>query len=191
MWCLDESPDQLLLEMVGAINIIWAMVEAEISAALFSLFDIDDLEFIILLGRMEIIPKLKKLEQILKHRNDKTKEKTASGLIREVENLRQDRNALAHGVYQGRSKRGEYAFALMADILFEDFGSSKKMRVFTAKTLTDHLQTTTKLASKIREAFDSPKMRKLHNGRFRIPKSLRVEAPLATPAGKPKSQSQS
>ena len=79
---LDQSPDPSLLGQVGAINILWAIVEAEVSAALFSLFDIDDLEFIILLGRMEIIPKLKKLEQILKHRNDKARENIALDLIR-------------------------------------------------------------------------------------------------------------
>jgi hypothetical protein len=61
----------------------------------------------------------------------------------------------------------------MADLLFEEeFGSAKKMRVFTEKTLVDHLKKTTVLHNNINDTFDSPKMRKLHGGTFRVPKAL-------------------
>jgi hypothetical protein len=185
---LDPSPDATLLIYLGAINIYWAMVEAHVSAALFSLLELDDLEFTILLGRLEIVPKLKKLEQILRHRKNEEKEKFVTELIKCVDKLRPDRNAL----YQGKSNRGEYAFALMADVLFEeDSEAAKKMRVFTVDTLKDHVGETIDLLPKIHAAFDSPKMLKLYDGPFRVPKGFQVDPLPAIREETPKSQPQS
>jgi hypothetical protein len=173
---LDSSPDELLLTYLGSITMRWSTVEAEVSAALFGQLTLDDVQFTILLGRLELLPKLQKLRQILMRSSDPEKVKIATDICKRVEKLKPDRNALVHGVYQGKSKRGEYAFAMTAEILFEEGEEpSKTMRVFTKETLVKHLAQVDELSSVIQDAFDSPKMRKLHSGTYRVPQRFRVD----------------
>jgi hypothetical protein len=171
---LDLPPSRELLVSLGAINLLWASIETYVSAALFSLLTIDEHDFAILLGRLEITPKLKKMHQILEHRGDIARVKSVAKLMATVETLRPDRNALTHGYYEGVTKKGEYLFFLMGDFLFDKKeGSARKMRVFTNQDLADHAEQTLNLFVRIKDAFDSPEMMKLFAGQFRVPKYLR------------------
>jgi hypothetical protein len=182
---LDLAHDPVLLMYLGLVTMHWSTVEAQVSAALFSKLNLDDIEFTLLLGRLEVLPKLQKLNRILVHRKEEKLATIASSISKRVENLRPDRNALTHGVYQGKSGRGEYAFIITADLLFDEGERpSKVMRVFTSETLAKHVDQVTELISEIQSAFDSPKLRKLHDGSFRVPKKFRVSPPKANPEEK-------
>jgi hypothetical protein len=185
---LDPSPDKLILTYLGTITMAWSMVEAIVSAALFSKLNLDEIEFTLLLGRLEVLPKLQKLNQILTHLKDVEGEKLTSDIYKRVEKLRPDRNALTHGVYQGRSGRGEYAFYLTADILFEDGQPpAKTMRVFTSDTLEKHVNQVNEIFLTIQSAFDGPKLRKLQGGSFRVPKRFQIDPPEKMPKAPPQS----
>ncbi len=177
---LDSSkpPSRELLICLGAINLQWALVETYATAALFSLLALDEHDFTILLGRLEIIPKLKKIQQILEHRGDDVRLKSIGDLIARVDALRPDRNALTHGAYQGTSKAGEYIFFLMGDAMFDkEEGRSRKMRVFTDDNLLAHANETADIFLKIQNDFGSATMQKLFQGQFRVPKYLRAVHP--------------
>ena len=73
-------------------------VDEMLTAALLS---IDKFEFTILIGKIEFPTKLAKLDQILSHRKDKPRLTFVRELKTEMDDLRGDRNALTHGVYQG------------------------------------------------------------------------------------------
>ena len=103
---LDSKPTSEFLLALGAINLLWANIEAYSSAALFGLLEIDERDFTILVGRSEVIPKFEKIKQILEHRND-VRLQRVKNFICELQKLRQDRNAITHGYYQGATKRGE------------------------------------------------------------------------------------
>jgi hypothetical protein len=167
------APSSELMMALGAINLIWAAVEAYVSAALFSVLEMDERDFTTLIGRSEIIPKLKKLEQILAHRGDSRTE-FVKQVIARAEDLRPDRNAVTHGVYQGKTKKREYVFLLMADLMLDkEVGSVRRMRVFTDEQLGEHLTKTLDLLEDIQRAFDLKEMRKLFVGSFLIPTKFR------------------
>jgi hypothetical protein len=167
------APSPEVLMALGAINLLWASVESSVSAALFSVLEMDERDFTILIGRLEIIPKLKKLEQIMTHRGDSRTDFVKQAIAR-VNDLRPDRNAVTHGVYQGKTKKGEHVFFLMADLMLdEEVGSARKMRVFADQELGEHASKTLDLLTSIEQAFDSKNMRKLFEGSFRVPTKFR------------------
>jgi hypothetical protein len=117
---MDQSPpDAALLQLLGYVTLAWSTVDEMLTAALFSLLSIDKFEFTILIGKIEFPTKLAKLDQILSHRKDKPRLKFVQKLKTEMDNLRGDRNALTHGVYQGKSDRGEFFFMVPLDIIFD------------------------------------------------------------------------
>ena len=138
--------------------------------------EIDEKELTILAGRLEIIPKLKKIELILQHRNDKARLAFVGSLLSRVEKIRPDRNAITHGVYKGKSKSGEYFFLLTADLLFEEErATAYKFRPFTHPMLSQHIRDTVAIATDLPQHFDVAKMLKLHSGQFRVPKQFLVD----------------
>jgi hypothetical protein len=168
-----RAPSAGLLMALGAINLLWASAEACVSAALFSVLEMDERDFTTLIGRLEIIPKLQKLHQILEHRGD-SRGAFVKDVIARANDLRPDRNAVTHGVYEGTTKKGEYVFLLMADLMLdEEEGIVRKMRVFSDQQLGEHASKTLDLFTEIQRAFDSENMRKLFEGRFRVPTKFR------------------
>jgi hypothetical protein len=78
----------------------------------------------------------------------------------EMDDLRADRNALTHGVYQGKSKKGELFFAVASDLIFDkaEDETAYKLRVFTHQTIIDHLKKTVAIGTTITTHFDAAKM---------------------------------
>jgi hypothetical protein len=105
---MDQSPpDAALVQLLGYVTLAWSTIDEMLTAALFSLLSIDKFEFTILIGKIEFPTKLAKLEQILSHRKNQPRLKFVQRLNTEMNDLRGDRNALTHGMYQGKSSRGE------------------------------------------------------------------------------------
>jgi hypothetical protein len=176
---LDTSIDIVMAAWIGSINMAWAVVEAQVTAALYSLLSIDEIELSIIVGRLEVMPKLKKIHDILTHRTDqisKTRLAYVESLLSEIDAIRPIRNAVTHGTYQGKTTKGEYFFLLTADILFDkEQGTAYKSRVFTRKTLQKHLDEVAAIMTAIPKNFDSVKMRELHSAPSRVPKHLTVD----------------
>lgn len=173
----QELPPPQVRDIIGMINLAWPILEEQTSSAIFGLLKIDDVELRILLGRTEIIPRLGKLIDILRHRKDARR-----GSIKKLQDalieLRPTRNALAHGFYMGQSNLGEYLIGVPADLIFdEEIDTAYKMRAFTARSLMGHLQAVTDLISVIPKHFDFAEMQKLPSAQFRIPSDLRVDPP--------------
>jgi hypothetical protein len=154
---LDSKPTPEFLMALGTINFLWASIEAYASAALFSLLEIDQHDFTILVGRSEVIPKFEKIRLILTHRSDGRLQQ-AIDLICKLQKLRPDRNAITHGYYQGKSARGEHIFFLMADAMIDEKeGGVRKMRVFTDQELGDHCSKTMDLFTEIQSVLIAQK----------------------------------
>jgi hypothetical protein len=171
---LDSKPTPEFLSILGAINLFWASMEVYAAAALFSLLEINESDFTILVGRSDIVPKFEKIKLILEHRKDPRLQR-AKEFVSELKRLRPDRNAITHGHYQGETTRGEYIFFLMADAMIDDEeGGVRKMRIFTEKELADHCSKTVNLLlNEIKRLFDNAKMRELFLGSFMVPKEFR------------------
>jgi hypothetical protein len=147
-----------------------------LTAALFSLLSIDKFEFTILIGKIEFPTKLAKLDQILSHRKDQPRLKFVRRLSTEIDNLRGDRNALTHGVYQGKSSQGELCFAVASDLIFDKAqdDTAYKLRVFTHQTISDHVTKALAIGTDIAKHFDAAKMVELRAAQFKIPTHLRI-----------------
>jgi hypothetical protein len=157
---MDQSPpDAALLQLLGYVTLAWSTVDEMLTAALFSLLSIDKFEFTILIGKIEFPTKLAKLDQILSHRKDKPRLKFVQKLKTEMDNLRGDRNALTHGVYQGKSDRGEFFFMVPLDIIFDKGydDPAYKLRVFTLRTISDHVEKALAIGTDIAKHFDAAK----------------------------------
>jgi hypothetical protein len=163
-------PEPQVLVSLGAINLAWSHIDALVSAALFSLLNVEGLELTILLGRADTQPKLDKMAQILRHRRDKERLHYVQKLKTQLDELRRDRNALTHGTYEGHTKAGEHIFFTPVDIIFdEDQGSAYTMRDFTLAQMTDHLQQLSQIIAEMPKHFDAHKMGRLHFGSWRTP----------------------
>jgi hypothetical protein len=168
-------PPTEVLAMLGNVNIAWSILEGQVTAALFSLLEINEFELTILLGKMEIQNKVGKIQQILAHR--KKPIKYVSTLVKELDKLRPDRNALTHGIYQGQSK-GEYIFHITVDPLLEpDVPSAYKMRTFESGEISKHILAVLAITNELRNHFDVTKMQKLYLGPLRVPKQFLATAP--------------
>jgi hypothetical protein len=175
---MDQSaPDAALLHSLGQVTLAWSIVDEMLSAALFSLLSIDKFEFTILMGKIEIPTKLLKLVQILSHRKDNQHLKFVQKLQTDMDDLRADRNALTHGVYQGKSNRGELFFMVASDVIFDKVHDDTvyKMRVFTHQTIADHLAKTSAIAGGIAAHFDMAKMAELRKATFQVPPRFQID----------------
>jgi len=177
---MDQSPsDAALVQLLGYVTLAWSTVDEMLTAALFSLLSIDKFEFTILVGKIEFPTKLAKLDQILSHRKDQPRLKFARRLNTEMDNLRADRNALTHGVYQGKASGGELFFAVPSDLIFDKAqdNTAYKLRAFTHQTISDHVTKALGIGADIAKHFDVAKMAKLRVGQFKIPTHLQIDPP--------------
>ena len=175
---LDQSqPDAVLLQLLGLVNHTWSMVDEALSAAIFSLLQIDKFEFTILLGKIEFPTKVGKLKTILAHRKDKPRLAFVEKMQACMDGMRADRNALTHGVYQGRSSRLELFFMVPSDVLFdkEKNETAYKLRLFTHQSIGTHIEETIDLVKGIMEHFDTAKMLELRSALLHIPPRLRID----------------
>ena len=168
---LDQSPpDAALLQLLGYVTLAWSTVDEMLTAALFSLLSIDKFEFTILIGKIEFPTKLAKLDQILSHRKDKPRLQFVRRLKTEIDDLRGDRNALTHGVCQGKSDRGDLFFMVASDIIFDRAheDAAYKLRLFTHQTISDHVTKALAIGTDITKHFDAAKMLELRTARLQV-----------------------
>jgi hypothetical protein len=165
-------PDADILRILGTITLAWSHLDELISEALFSLFQLEGLEFTILFGKRDDTQgKLDRIAQILKHRGDKERLSYVRELKTKMDGMRRDRNALTHGTFQGCTAKGENIFLTPIDIVFdEDEGSAYAVRVFTAAQMTAHVDELASVLSELPKHFDTQKMVRLHGVPWRTAK---------------------
>ena len=165
------------MQLLGYVTLAWSTIDEMLTAALFSLLSIDKFEFTILIGKIEFPTKLAKLDQILSHQKDQPRLKFVRRLNTEIDGLRSDRNALTHGVYQGKASGGELFFAVASDLIFDKTqdDTAYKLRVFTHQTILDHVTKALAIGVDIAKHFDAAKMVELRAARFQIPTHLQID----------------
>jgi hypothetical protein len=167
---LANTIEPQVLVILGSINLAWSRLDALVSAALFSLFQVEGVELTILLGRTDTQPKLDKIARILEHRGDKERLGYVQKFKTQLDRLRRDRNALTHGTYEGHTSVGEHIFFTPVDVVFDkDQGSAYTMRDFTLEQMLAHVKEVSQIIAEIPTHFDSDKMKQLHSGKFRTP----------------------
>jgi hypothetical protein len=125
----DDLPPDVLLA-IGQITTTWAQFDAFISAAFFSILNIDPVDFGIIVGRTESPTKLGKMQQIFKHRRDPRKAAVMKKAKELIEGLRPLRNTLTHGRYIGKSTKEEFIFILPAEfVIGEEVPTANEMVV--------------------------------------------------------------
>ena len=176
----QRPPDAILVQLLGYVTLAWSTVDEMLTAALFSLLSIDKFEFTVLIGKIEVPTKLAKLDQILSHRKDGPRLKFVRKLKTEMDDLRADRNALTHGVYQGKSGRGELLFLVPSDIILDKAydDPAYKLRTFTHQTISNHVEKALAIGVDIARHFDAAKMAELRVARLQIPAHLRIDPPI-------------
>jgi hypothetical protein len=124
----DLPPD--VLYAIGQITVAWAQLDAFISAAFFSILNIDPVDFGIVIGRTESPTKLVKMQQIFKHRQELRKAAVMKKAKELIEDLRPLRNTLTHGRYIGKTARDEFCFILPAEfVMGEEIPTANEMVV--------------------------------------------------------------
>jgi hypothetical protein len=165
-----KPPPPHILSLLGTINHVWAQLDAVTSASLFSLTEMDPVEFGILLGRIETQAKLRKMLRILRHRKDKKLCRLVQGFIDELDKLRSTRNTITHGYFIGMTKRDEILFTLPSDLVVTDQKESATELVPLVPTdLIKHVSRLVKIFQDIRDNFDNEKMRRV----FALPSRIR------------------
>lgn len=181
---LDPAIDAHLLQLVGAVTFVWSLAESQISAVLFSLLKLDPFKFGIRVRGMDIERKLTKIQQILEHKNDSSRSAYLLSLNTTVRDLRPTRNAITHGVYQGKTKQGEYCFGLSEELLLdEEKGTAFKMRVFTTTIILDHVKSVMSIIDGLPRQFDAAKMSEAHAVQFRVPTLWQVDPEITIVTG--------
>jgi hypothetical protein len=82
-------------------------------------FDIDPVEFGVLVGRIELEAKLQRIYKIFTHRKRNREAKKIKKFIKHVEKLKPQRNAIVHGYYVGLGENG-MEFILTTDFMISD-----------------------------------------------------------------------
>jgi hypothetical protein len=167
---VEDLPPPDVLTAIGQITTTWAQFDVFVSAALFSILNIDPVEFGIIIGRTESPTKLNKMHQIFVHRGEFAKAKVMKDAKELTEDLRPLRNALTHGYYHGRIKE-EFFFILTTDFVFEEGNkSANEVVVVTRRDLELHLKRLISILGRMMQEFDVAKMRPL----FAVPGRSRL-----------------
>jgi hypothetical protein len=146
----------------GFVNYAWSKLDIYVTAALASIMNVDPIEIVILVGRLESLGKLAKMESILRHRKD-ARYTICRDAKKGLEAVRLVRNAITHGDYNTTTDKGEVIYILSAEFfLRDDAETENKMVVLTRDSFNQHLATVVDIAKKIQQAFDvRPALEKL------------------------------
>jgi hypothetical protein len=154
----EDLPPDDVVTTIGVITITWAQFDSFVSAAFFSILNIDPVEFGIIIGRAESPAKLNKMHQIFKHRGEFTKAKVMKDAKALTEDLRPLRNALTHGRYIGRTSKDEFFFVLPADFVIEESTpTANELVVVTRLDLELHLKRLISVLGRTMQEFDPAK----------------------------------
>jgi hypothetical protein len=186
-YIIDEDLPPDVLMTIGQITTTWAQFDAFVSAAFFSILNIDSVEFGIIIGRTESPAKLSKMHQIFKHWGESTKAKVMKDAKDLTEDLRPLRNTLTHGRYIGRSTKEEFFFILPVDFMIEESTpTANEMVVVTRSDLVLHLKRLISVFGRTMQEFDHAKMGPFFDlpGRVRLKSSAWTESRRGTPGGR-------
>jgi hypothetical protein len=176
----DDLPPDVLLA-IGQITTTWAQFDAFISAAFFSILNIDPVDFGIIVGRTESPTKLGKMQQIFKHRRDPRKAAVMKKAKELIEGLRPLRNTLTHGRYIGKSTKEEFIFILPAEfVIGEEVPTANEMVVVKRSDLTIHLKKLISIFGQTMQEFDPAKMQPI----FGLPGRVRSTSAASPVRGK-------
>ncbi len=157
-----ELPPSDVLYAFGAVNLCWARLDAISTACLCTLNEIDPGEFIVLMGRLDALAKLRKIKQILEMRGDELRAKTIRQSLKQLETLKDDRNAITHGFYLGMTNEGSACIALYSEIeLGTDNTLGTKLTTLTREQLAGHVGALSNCTTTLCMIFDTEKLRGL------------------------------
>lgn len=174
-----EVPSTETYALWGTINHAWAMLDVSISGAFCNIMNIDVVELGIVVGRLDPEAKLAKMQKILLHRKEKTKATQIGAILKTLNKLKPERNAITHGNYLGTTKRFEMCFNLTADFLVsENTPSANSMVVITVHEMMDHGKKVQAAAMKLLTDFGGKRLDELLRLPSRTLKPVRPAQPL-------------
>ena len=164
----EGNPSQEMMAAWGSMNYIWARLDIWTTGALCTVIGADAVEIGILVGQQETLTKLNIIQRILKHRKD-NRQKLVADVIKILNGMRPQRNAVTHGHYHGLSERGEAVFSVPTSFLIGDGPTAAPLVAITLAGAVDHIETVGKCAQTIMVLFGVEKSQELLSLPIRVP----------------------
>lgn len=153
-----ESPPQDILIAFGAINLVWARLDAIASACLCALLDISAAEFIIVTGQLDTTAKLRRVKKLFSISGD-PRITLINEAIGKLERLRPERNALTHGFYIGMTSDEKILINIYTEYSVDTQGV--RLIILTKEEINSHVQTIVDISISLLNAFEQEKLKKL------------------------------
>jgi hypothetical protein len=163
----DDGPD--ILDPTPPVQLAWANLDAFVSAAFVAALSGDPVEIGITLGRLETKAKLEKLKKIFRHRGNLAIVETLTEVGKEVEALRELRNAITHGFYLGYSRQAEFAWSILPEFVLNPGDAGTQLFLTTPREMIEHTQRVIALSEKVAGCFGEKELRRL----FELPSHVR------------------
>jgi len=159
---MPQVPPIELYTLSGMVNHAWATLDAFVSAAFIATLDIDAVEVGVTVGRLETKAKLEKLKKIYRHRRNGRMVELLTSIARVVEDNKGLRNAMTHGRYLAKTRKGEYLWSVLPEFLIsEKAETANQLYVATDAEIMAHAQLITNQCELVLNNFDVEAMNRL------------------------------
>jgi hypothetical protein len=156
------APPDHILQMFGGINLMWARLDALCSAYLFTLVQLEPIEFIIVVGKLDLLAKLQRIKKLFLHRKQEENSKKIGAIISILDGLKDERNAITHGFYIGMSKEDQIFITIFTDLVtHSSTETGTRLFISTPKSLSEHGTAIAQSVDDMMKIFDRGRMQEL------------------------------
>lgn len=156
------APPPALAAYFGNLIVTWGRLDGFASACLYAAIKkIDALEFMLAVGKLDTLAKLRRSASLLRHHGETKKAEIVSGAVKALDKIKGTRDTVAHAFYIGTMKDGTALFSNYTTTYSSGDAKGAELVMVTLEQIEAEINVVADQMLLIRSVFDTSKLTEL------------------------------